>query len=498
MAPYVSYIQDRLSKQYPVLERVQGGKKVRGVDLNRNKQIDPKERLRLNKQGKADADAWRALLKQNRAVIRRGDPFFRWGAGLKPDNPIHEILHQESRKVSKAKIQQAYQFIVALKQQVKKELEEFSPTPAKLTIVHDILRKKGIKFSNKIMGSLSEGLIAKKLNGSKSNYLILAVGHELGWPVKGTTVPLRRKGMMLPHFIVRWIDKDYGIRLNSDQGRIVPDVEYQLKSSVDVAFYMSPAKGGLFGSFDLGKIKGILSVADGALKILSGDYGSAVSDFKRAIGMNPKMPAISMLNGIAQFKRGRYIAAHRSLETAMSRMPGSSVTKMYLNIMKAIPLRFDLNVQTRMTAVKSPQLDYGFQIALQWFLFGTDAVPMGPRLTMGYGGTPQYDQSSVAAGLGFLYQTDKMSLLLGVDIGYNGKTRGDESQAPLKTGPFLKGGAQLSYRATDYFSIGVSLEAYYNLLLRENVVVSPGILFSFIPDFSGLFLSKQAVMQKFK
>ncbi len=151
-----------------------------------------------------------------------------WGFDLKADNPFHLLMALYNLRQDGLDIQHAYHLVSEIRGRVQEKIrlyESFNGRAPgnriKLGYVYEVL-EKDLGFQYQSTDNLMAGLGKGVLDCDTESFLVLAVAHEMGWPVHGVRAPA--------HFFVRWVGDD-GEVFNMDlKGVSEEDADY-LKSA---------------------------------------------------------------------------------------------------------------------------------------------------------------------------------------------------------------------------------------------------------------------------
>ncbi len=236
---------------------------------------------------------------------------------ISQDNPINQVLDIELglsldesfsvelknmrlKGLSKTDVENIRKELNDILSEVKKELNNGPDrTPQeRLKLIYDVILKRGFAWADSNL--LTMGLMERQLDCDTSAFIVMAVVHEFGWPVRLIEVP--------GHAFVRWDD---GITVfNMDLGKIFPDDFYKKEFQVAYDFFA--------GSYDM------ISLAyfnRGGAKMELGRNEGAVKDYDEAIESNPNSADAYYNRGIAKGELGRYEEAIRDYNRAIKLNP---------------------------------------------------------------------------------------------------------------------------------------------------------------------------------
>lgn len=233
------------------------------------------------------------------------------------DNPLHDFLEIESEIGDATLIRDAYLITGEILAKLKRSLPLLSSpvtaakTQSYLKAVYDEIRAAGIKVGSKEgVPFFHRGIADKVLDCDTSTMVVLAVAHEMGWPVYPVMVP--------QHVFARW-DDGAGTRFNIDHGYIYEDEYYMTwpqaitKESVDSGVYLK--------NLTREEMKAILFYVRASAKSEMGRYQEAVADCDRAIELYPKSVGAYHARAIAKAEMGRHEEAFADYDKAIELDP---------------------------------------------------------------------------------------------------------------------------------------------------------------------------------
>ncbi len=311
----VHWIETELARHFEDLDL------TRGVDLDRNDKIKGSERTDQNGDGDVDSAEWQKFTGDNRAALERlGGHFktyFSAGSAFKPDNPIHDLLSIESELASPADVNKAYKKVEEILGIVKERLSEAELTPQeKLKLVYDAMKQLGIEFGQPGQSFVCD-INKKALDCDTSSFVVLAVAHELNWPIYLVRVP--------EHTFVRW-DDHKGNRFNMDYGRIRPDEFYIKKFDIS---HREIEQGIHLKNMDYDEVLSHFYTIRGIAKDRLGRLEEAIKNYDRAIELDSNVAQVYYNRGNAKRKLGRYEEAIKDYDKAIALNP--NFAKAYSN-----------------------------------------------------------------------------------------------------------------------------------------------------------------------
>jgi hypothetical protein len=228
-----------------------------------------------------------------------------WGDVFRPTNPIHTLLAIESDRVSPKESWRAYEKLSRILCVVKEVNARACLGPQeKLGLVYAAIEKMGLRFGDMENNLLTQNLNANQLDCDTSSFVVMAVAHEMGWPVHLVVVP--------HHVFVRW-DDGKGTRFNMDYGEIRSD-KYYIKE------FKIPSET-IQNGIHLKNLTPAQSLAlflhnRGADKAEHGDLSGAIADFTESIFLNPRSSDSYVNRGQARMDLGEYSLAKKDLKRA--------------------------------------------------------------------------------------------------------------------------------------------------------------------------------------
>jgi tetratricopeptide (TPR) repeat protein len=321
---YVSWISKELRTHYP------GADFKKGVDLNRNGRLERNELIRdSNRNGVVGDHAdWVAFYGKNSAALRKLGGIFTWGQSLKPDNPLHDIICIGNIwSTSNGKQRNAYASVGKIVQLVRKRLftrnshshRKWTPQE-KMKLVYSAIRSLGIGITANEKSSdvlLVDAIKNKQLNQNTSSYIVLAVAHEMGWPVHLVEAP--------GNVFVRWEGSD-GTKFNIDNGEMTPDAEYiQVarisKRAIDNGVYLKNCRRNelLSHAFTSRGVQVFKSIGRSRQETLA----AAIACFDMAVSLNSKNAQAYYERGAVKYWQKKYVAAAKDFSESLVQAPNN-------------------------------------------------------------------------------------------------------------------------------------------------------------------------------
>ncbi len=313
----VHWIETELSRHYENLDL------TRGADLDQNGTIEGSERTDLNSDGNVDSAEWQKFVGDNKTALEKLGGHFKTyysaGNAFRPDNPIHDLLSIESELFTPDEVKRAYEKVKEILRFVRKRTVSTELKPEdKLRIVYDVMKQLGIGFwgqdnDDNFISSINTK--EKNLDCDLSSFVVLAIAHELNWPINLIRTP--------GHTFVRW-DDGKGKKFNVDFGDIYPD-EYYLREynisqdAINQGVYMRKLNyNDVISQFYYNR---------GIKKSKLGSYEEAIRDYNKAIELNPNDARAYHNRGYAKSKLGIFDEAIRDYDKAIELTPNA--TKIY-------------------------------------------------------------------------------------------------------------------------------------------------------------------------
>lgn len=316
--PYVHWIEIELARRSLDLD-LPGG-----VDLNQNGDVEGTERTDLTGDGEIDALEWRRFLDDNEsALIALGGPFknyFTSGKSFRPDNPLHDLLAIEAGSEHPDEVMRAYEkaeeilnIVIARIYSTEADFGmELSPQE-KLGFVYDAMEEAGLSFEDQMDSSLVGNIRNGTLDCDTSSFLVLAIAHEMGWPVYLVELS--------DHSFVRWDDGEY-TRFNMDMGYIRDDELYISKFSISQKAIESRV---YMKNLDYRETLASMYENRGANEYLAGIHQAAIEDQSIAILLNPNHATAYNNRGLAYSKLWKHEEALEDINRAIELDPGNAV-----------------------------------------------------------------------------------------------------------------------------------------------------------------------------
>jgi len=381
----------------PELKRLYGkAYSKKGVDLNGDVTLQANEKIatcndnnipgyKKNQKNPykkivGDWTDWLTFYHANHKVItakagNNQSSIFHWAAKFKLTNPLHIVTTVESALVSRRKVLGAYRRvwkIVSLSRRLKNAYLASKgkvPTPAvlgptnsylavngkqkkilvaKVANVYVAMNRSGIVFKNQDKDLFLETINGPQLDCDGSSFVVMAEGHEQGWPIYLVSGP--------SHKFIRWDNglKDIQqMRFNMDFGLSRPDASYKKH----ISSHALAQKVYLENMSQRRFVATVLQLRGNVLKKV-GRYRDAIREYTRALGLNPKARATYNNRGLAYDKLRQYDKALRDYNQSIGLAPKQPLTyynraNVYYTLGKDRKALRDLNMALSLNQKKS-------------------------------------------------------------------------------------------------------------------------------------------------
>ena len=235
---------------------------------------------------------------------------FKWGQPFKPDNPINDLLSLESEVTTPERVQSAYEVLQVILGRVRQGLASGISSPReKLKLVYDVMRSIGITFEKQNDSSFSGGLVEKRLDCDTSSFVVMAIAHEMGWPAYPVIAP--------SHLFVRWDDRK-GTLFNMDFGNSYTDNYYENYFGIPD---LPLEKGVYLRNLNREEVEGLFLSNRGVVKYDQGDLQGALSDYNKALELNPGDAEAYNNRGVVKYERGDLEGATKDFDRAIELDP---------------------------------------------------------------------------------------------------------------------------------------------------------------------------------
>lgn len=213
----IHWLERELSKSFKQLDL------NRGVDLDRNGEIEGSEITDQDGDGSVDSSEWQRFVHDNETALKGLGGYFKTyysaGKAFVADNPVHDLLWIESEVSSSKDVARAYAKVESLLQDVRKRIANRKPVPEELLKApYEAILEGGFRIIKDDSGrDFITDFNRGGLDCNTSSFVVLAIAHELNWPTHFVSAPM--------HAFVRW-DDGAGKRMNMDWGDSFPDENY--------------------------------------------------------------------------------------------------------------------------------------------------------------------------------------------------------------------------------------------------------------------------------
>jgi tetratricopeptide (TPR) repeat protein len=231
----------------------------------------------------------------------------------RPNNPIDWLLRLEeaSRYVTVGQIRRVRSFLKFLLASVKARLNEDLSPEKKLRLPYWVLERMGYLEEKTGHKSLfTENVLAKTLDCDDSCLAVLAIAHEMQWPV---SLVIRRD-----HTILRWDDGE--TTFNMDFGIINPDSYYENQDP-------RPLRG-----LTHDQLQALFYFNLGLTRMDREKYEEAIPYFKEAICLYPDESLFYVNRGVAEYQLEFYNKAIERLQKALTLDPYDLEAQYYLGM----------------------------------------------------------------------------------------------------------------------------------------------------------------------
>jgi len=467
MSEYVSWIKAELAKAFPQADPSEG------VDLDGDGELEGSERIAdFDGNGTVgDKTDWEEFLKNNEAEIRSIDGIFKWSAAFEPDNPINDLLSIESEIAPADRIQNAYRILEEKLHSLEGTFEIFSSgsPESDLWIAYmDIYGYWALASPGKDNSLFSQNLSGVGLDCDTSSMFIMALAHELDWPVYLVAVP--------GHIFARW-DDGKGKRFNIDYGSIKSDESYIKdfhipQSSIDNGIYLK--------NFTYEELLSGFNYNVGNALIFEKRYKEAIKYFDRAIELNPSAVQAYINRGVCKSMLGKLKEAYEDFERAHELDPNYAIIHKNLILTGLIP-DVQLTLQPRVSSGENGVMNWRFALGATWPVIKmNDEVHLGPQLDIGYGAGYGHHMLDIAADFTFTYNDGIGRSFTGeAGVGYNFFLGGEDTRTPLPKGAFFQYGLHYAFPVKGSFGIDISILMQHNISDPSKFAILPGVGFQY-------------------
>jgi len=314
MAPYISWIASELAKRFPKADL------HKGIDLNGNGRLEEPEKIHdFDDDGVVGSERdLRDFLKKNELQIRSLGGFFKWSEPFKTNNPIHDILAIESELASPQEVKEAYHKLDKIFSHIRLVNPNLTPQD-KLKRLHDIMESMGFTFGDSDHVLFVQDMAANRLDGDTASFVVLAIGHELGWPIYLVTAPR--------YMFVRWEGGD-NAQFNIDFGTFQINQDQDYVRSLNIPA-VSIQQGTYLRNLDRKRIFAFALSNRGVEKKIRGDYLGAIEDCNQSINLDPSNVQSYINRGGAKGQLGNHRGDIEDQTVAIQLNPNNSTA--YIN-----------------------------------------------------------------------------------------------------------------------------------------------------------------------
>lgn len=426
----------------------------------------------IGRDGEVDAAKWRAFLSEMRpALMALGSLFKRHDTAATAfsfDNPIHALLAIESEVVGKEDVERAYQIVQDILNRVRKQLSKAKRTPQqKVELVYHVMLGVGIEFGAQEDVLFTRNINAMKLDCDTSSFVVLAVAHELGWPLRLVMAP--------QHVFVRW-DDGKGTRFNTDYS--APwlhdsDDYYVRKHKISAK---SVGQGVYLKDLDFRETLALFYGNRAAAKDRRED---AIRDHDITIALDPQYAEVRNDRGATNAFLGNLKDARADFQAARDLVPKMKRARINLFLVNLIPDPLHFGIQPR---VGVDAFDGRFAVGATWPVVEiSETSRLGPRLEVGYATDGGHHLLDLSAELALTCRSEGSSVTANAGVGYSLALAGDVAGAPLRNGAFFQYGLHYSHAFADFFGLGVSFVLQHEMADPARFAILPGLEFTYSP-----------------
>jgi len=314
MSYEIPWIRETLLAKYPQLDH------DGGVDLDNSGNIEEDEIADTDhNQNVSEEESYRFYVN-NRSILNRRIAFLRWGSGLSPDNPIHQLIYLESKLVPSSEIQTTYQFLTDIVEDVRQSLSssqesEELPPLAKMARVYLVLREQNVSFDTQLnvssYGLFTDNVRRRELDCDTATFILLTAAHEFDWPVHAITAP--------DHMATRWVEGN-GEYIDFETTAGMPTNDYLYMNLFHIS--REQVEQGIFlGNLTPAELSGQFYMNRGIGYSEAGRPEEAIADFNRAIELNTDNPMAYANRAVVQQRLGHLEEALADFNRAIELHP---------------------------------------------------------------------------------------------------------------------------------------------------------------------------------
>ncbi len=234
-------------------------------------------------------------------------------AELRSDNPIHDILAVEKKLIPPAAIAATYALVAEIAATVRPHVTDPQQSPeAKLRAVYDAFRAKGfITIPGESIPFVADAVTKRHFDCDTASLLLVAVAHELGWPVTMVMAP--------EHAFVRW--EDAAGTVNFDLGEIHPTGYYLKELKIDP---LAVHNGLYLRSLTPQDMVSYALAVRGTAQHQRGHLTEAHADYDQALRLYPNNSMALHNRGSCSAEQKEYTAALADFNTVIALDPADA------------------------------------------------------------------------------------------------------------------------------------------------------------------------------
>lgn len=348
MGMELTWVRERLLASYPDLDA------AGGVDLDGDGSVQGGEVADTDSDHVVSADEALTFFTNNREALSRLIPYFSFGSSFSPDNPVHQLIHIESQ-ISTENVASVYSFLTGVLASVRSAMvmqDQSIPLPPsfRMMAITSAVRASGVQFiANLTDSSFINGITQRRLDCDTSTFILLAMTHELGWPVRGVMLPT--------HFFARWVsDEEHHYNYELFSGASDTDEQYIERFHLDQS---AIDNGAYFNTLTDGQLAGVFYMNAGSYLIMQNRFEESLTYLERSVELYPSNSSVYNVRGNAYKNLSRYDEAVADFNRAIELDPSYAVAYYNMGIAKGNAGRFEEAIEDFNSTIG---LDY--QIAL--------------------------------------------------------------------------------------------------------------------------------------
>lgn len=240
--------------------------------------------------GEADIDIPQDFLKMAREAS---------GNEIAEENIINTLLFLEMEAMGREMVRESYAAMGSIINSIKLKDSESLPPLIRCHLVYQSLNDDfGIHYREKVGSLLSESLSGKYYDCDTGTLVMLAVAHELNWPLYAVRVR--------DHLCVRWNDKSVRLNYDINDGVEVSDALY---IQYHVLHPESVINGVFLKELDRQQLLSQFYYMRGNFKFAQDDYEGSMQDFSMALGFDPRHSEAYVNRGTVKLRQDEYQGA---------------------------------------------------------------------------------------------------------------------------------------------------------------------------------------------